>query len=32
MLPSSRIFACRVVRPSTAAVMFTPTFTHDGVE
>ena len=32
MLPSSRIFARRVVRASTAAVMFTPTFTHEGVE
>ena len=32
ILPSSRIFARRVMRPSTAAVMFTPTFTHEGVE
>ena len=32
MLPSSRIFARRVVRASTAAVMLTPTLTHDGVE
>jgi hypothetical protein len=32
ILPRSKIFARRVVRPSTAAVMFTPTFTHEGVE
>jgi hypothetical protein len=32
MLPRMSSLARRVVRPSNAAVMLTPTFTHDGVE
>ena len=32
MLPRIRSLARLVVRPSTAAVMLAPTFTHEGVE